>query len=418
MNFDPVAARDNFPALSVTDDGRSRYYFDNPAGTQVPDSVAQRMRDCLFEANANLGGPFETSRRADAVVGEARGAVADFLNSPSAREIVFGQNMTTLTFHLARSIGPTLSPGDEIVLTRMDHDANVEPWRLMARDHDLEIRWLEFDPESFEFRMDDLEQLLGSRTKLVCIAGASNLTGTIHDVAGICQRARSIGALTFVDAVQSAPHVVTDVQSLECDLLVCSAYKFFGPHQGVLWGRREVLERFSPYKVRPAPDAIPGCWETGTQSHEGMAGTAAAIEYFAAAGRTSDEGNRRASIEAGLGAMFDYEQELSVRLIAGLRSIKGVRVQGITAAERMSKRVPTVSFTHERARPATVARLLAARNFFVWSGHNYAFEAAKFLGLLDDGGVVRIGAVHYNTAGEIDDLLNALEDVLPEAAAA
>ena len=417
MTFDPQTVREDFPALAITDDGRPRYYFDNPAGTQVPQSVIDAMADCLRGANANLGGYFETSERADAIVADARDAMADFVNSSSSREIVFGQNMTTLTFHLARSIGPELAPGDEIVLTRMDHDANVQPWRLMAQDHGLEIRWLEFDRERFEFDLDDLDDLLGPRTKLVCIAGASNLTGTVHDVATICERAKSVGALTFVDAVQSAPHVATDVQALGCDLLACSAYKFFGPHQGILWGRREVLERFTPYKLRPVPASIPGCWETGTLSHEGFAGTAAAVEHFARTGRAhgGKRLDRREAIVAAFDAIVDYEQTLSDRLVSGLQSLEGVSIQGVTAKERMPHRVPTVSFIHERARPDTIAKLLAARNFFVWSGHNYAVEAANFLGL-GDGGAVRIGAAHYNTPDEVDQLLNALEDVLPAAA--
>lgn len=422
MDIDRIRAE--FPALGLTDRGRPRYYFDNPAGTQVPRRVADAMRDCLLSSNANVGGVFETSRRADAVVSGARAAMADFLNAPSVDEIVFGQNMTSLTLHLSRSIGRALEAGDEIVLTRMDHDANVQPWLLMARDHGLVVRWLEFDPERFEFDLDDLDDLLGKRTRLVCVGGASNLIGTLNDVAAISRRARAAGAWTFVDAVQSVPHVATDVQALGCDFLVCSAYKFFGPHQGILWGRRDVLTSLEPYKVRPAPDEVPWCFEPGTQSHEGFAGVAAAVDYFAWIGaaqsvpfRTGDAApdTRREHLRTAMQAVFDYEQRLSAHLVGGLRTLPGVRVQGLTAGDAMSRRVPTVSFVHDRMQPSALAEQLGRRNFFVWSGHNYAVEAVRALGLDERGGVLRIGPVHYNSIAEVDALLNALEDVLPRA---
>lgn len=422
MNFDIETVRDQFPALSLTDHGQPRCYFDNPAGTQVPVRVADAVSACLIESNANIGGYFETSRRADAVVADARSAMADFLNAPSPAEIVFGQNMTSLTLHLSRSIGPALEAGDEIILTRMDHDANVYPWLLMARDHDLVVRWLPFNRDSFEFDLGELEALLGSRTRLVCVGGASNLLGTLNDVAAISRLARSAGAWTFVDAVQSVPHVATDVQALGCDYLVCSAYKFFGPHQGILWGRSELLSALEPYKVRPAPDELPWCFEPGTQSHEGIAGVAAAVDYFAWIGETIAGGSaapagssgRRALLAAAMNCLHDYEQGLSARLIAGLKALPGVTIQGPSTADAMARRVPTVSLTHVKARPAELAALLAKRNFFVWSGHNYAVEAAAALGLLEKGGVLRVGPVHYNSGTEIDDFLNALEDLLTE----
>jgi cysteine desulfurase family protein (TIGR01976 family) len=411
MTFDLAAIRALYPALSATDDGRPRLYFDNPAGTQVPGSVVERISKCMLEASANLGGYFTTSKRAGEIEAGARAAMADFLNAPSADEIIFGQNMTALTFHVARSIGRVLSPGDEIVLSRMDHDANVEPWKLMARDHELTVRWLAFDTESFEFDLAELDAILSDRTRLVCIGGASNLTGTIHDVERICRKAREAGAWTYIDAVQSAPHVVTDVQAIGCDFLVCSAYKFFGPHQGVLWGRREVLERLEPYKVRPAPAKLPWCFEPGTQSHEGMAGTAAAVDYLAdiAADAGSD---RRSRLVAAMTRIFNYEQGLSARLTGGLASLRGVKVQGITDPAALARRVPTVSFTHDREAPGHIAEALASRNIFVWSGHNYALEAAEALGINAAGGAVRIGAVHYNSEDEIDAVLNALDDIL------
>lgn len=412
INIDRI--RGQFPSLSETDEGQPRLYFDNPAGTQVPQMVVDRMADCMLHSSANLGGDFPTSIRAGTVVDGARAAIVDFLNAPSPDEIVFGQNMTSITFHLSRSIGKLLQPGDEIILSRMDHDANVEPWKLMARDFDLRVRWLEFDTETFEFDLSELDALFNDKTRLVCVGGASNLTGTINDVKMICAKAREAGAWSFIDAVQSAPHILSDVQDFGCDFFVCSAYKFFGPHQGILWGRREVLESLEPYKVRPAPAELPWCFETGTQSHEGMAGTAAAVDYFAWVGETMAgvSGNRREQLEAGLELLFDYEKQLADRLIAGLKSIPGVRVLGISDPNASDRRVPTVSFVHERHAPSDIASALAERNIFAWSGHNYALELAKVLNIHDSGGAVRIGAVHYNTPEEIDAVVAALQDIL------
>ena len=417
ITYDPAAVREHFPALAETDNGQRRIYFDNPGGTQVPKIVADRMSDCLLHANANIGGYFSTSARADEIVDQAHAAMADFLNAPSADEIVFGQNMTSITLHLSRSIGRLMQPGDEIVVSRMDHDANIAPWVLLARDLDLKIKWLPFNTETFEFDLSDLDDLLSDRTRLVCVGGASNFTGTINDLKAICGKARDAGALSYIDAVQSAPHVPTDVQDIGCDFLVCSAYKFFGPHQGILWGRRVVLEKLDPYKVRPAPAELPWCFEPGTQSHEGMAGTTAAVDYFAWIGETmaaSPGRSRRDHITAGLSLLLDYEQVLASRLVAGLRDIPGVRIHGISEPEAMQRRIPTVSFTHERHDPDAIARALAQRNIFAWSGHYYALEIASALGILESGGAVRLGPVHYNTAAEIDIALNALEDSFPD----
>lgn len=421
MNFDLGEIRSQFPALAITDNGTRRIYFDNPAGTQVPVCVADAMSDCLLRSNANLGGYFASSSDADGVVHAAREAMADFLNAPSAEEIIFGQNMTTITLHLSRSIGRLLRAGDEIILTQMDHDANVWPWVLLARDLELKIRWLPFNTDSFEFDLDDLDDLLTDRTRLVCAGGASNLTGTINDVMAICAKARAAGAITFIDAVQSAPHVATDVQQIGCDFLVCSAYKFFGPHQGIIFGRREVLEQLEPYKVRPAPEQLPRCFETGTQSHEGFAGTAAVVDYFAALGESiahekaeswSHFSGRRQHVHAAMDLLFDYEKSLASRLIEGLQEIDGVTVQGISAADALHRRVPTVSFTHDKVAPAAIAEALAGKNIFVWSGHNYAVEVAKSLGIFENGGAVRVGPVHYNSVAEIDELLVALGPIL------
>ena len=413
MNFDLDAVRAQFPALAITDSGTRRIYLDNPAGTQVPRGVADAMSSCLLESNANIGGGFVTSDRAGQVVTAARVAMAEFLNASSPDEVVFGQNMTTITLHVSRSICRLFEPGDEIVLTRMDHDANVWPWVLVARDLGLEVKWLPFDTETFEFDLDDLDALFTDKTKLVCFGGASNLTGTINDVAAICAKARDAGALSYVDGVQSVPHIATDVQALGCDFLACSPYKFFGPHQGVLYGRREVLQQLEPYKVRPAPDTVPGCFETGTQSHEGFAGITAAVEYFAWIGRTTAGGNdRAAALKAAMAMLFDYEKVLATRLIDGLLSIDGVRVLGIAAQDAMDRRVPTVSFVHESVPSATIAASLARRNIFVWSGHNYAVEIARALGILETGGAVRIGPVHYNSVAEIDETVDALREII------
>lgn len=421
MQFDLEAIRTQFPALAITDNGARRIYFDNPAGTQVPVSVAAAMSDCLLSSNANLGGNFASSLAADAVVQSARDAMADFLNAPSADEIIFGQNMTTLTLHLSRSIGRLFRAGDEIVLSRMDHDANVWPWVLLARDLDLDIRWLPFNRETFEFDLHELDDLINERTRLVCVGGASNLTGTINDVTAICAKARDAGVLSYIDAVQSAPHIASDVQAIGCDFFVCSAYKFFGPHLGVLWGRREILQQLEAYKVRPAPATLPWCFETGTQSHEGMAGTAAVVNYFAWIGESmaadydevpSQLSGRRRHVRAAMGLLFDYEKDLTRQLLNGLGELSGVTVQGISSEDALDRRVPTVSFTHVSVPPDRIAADLAKQNIFVWHGHNYSVEVANSLGIFETGGAVRVGPVHYNSAAEIDELLVALRPIL------
>ena len=414
MQIDLETIRAQFPALSETDNGLARLFFDNPAGTQVPIQVAQKMSECLLHKSANLGGNFATSDLADAAVSDSRAAMADFLNAPSPDEIIFGQNMTTLTFHVSRSIGRQFNAGDEIILSQMDHDANVYPWVLLARDLDLKIRWLPFDPDTFEFDLSKLDELLNEKTRLVCVGGASNLTGTINDIKTISRKAREVGAWSYIDAVQSAPHIATDVQDIGCDFLTCSAYKFFGPHQGILWGKRDVLEQLEPYKVRPSPAELPWCFETGTQSHEGMVGTAAAVDYFAWIGETmagAHLSSRAGQVRAAMEYLFEYESVLARHLIDGLVQIPGVKIQGISSDDAMNRRVPTVSFTHARHASSFIAEELARQNIFVWSGHNYAVEAAKTLGIYDNGGAVRVGPVHYNSIAEIDVLLQAVNSL-------
>ena len=389
MKFDTDTIRSAFPALAITDNGKRRIYLDNPAGTQVPMTVVERMSECLIEANANLGGYFVTAGKADAVMHEAHTAMADLINAPSADDVIFGQNMTTMTLHVSRSIGRTFSAGDEIILSRMDHDANITPWVLLARDLGLKIKWLPFNLETFEFELEQLDALITDKTRLICIGGASNLTGTIHDIKSICAMAKAAGIWTYVDAVQSVPHVSTDVQDLDCDFLACSAYKFFGPHQGILYGRPEIMEQLEPYKVRPAPDHMPGAYETGTQSHEGAAGVWATVEYFAIIGRemageyyerNQHFDGRRRDLHAAMDFLFDYEETLASHLIAGLQQLPGVKIQGITDPSAMQRRVPTVAFTVDGDSPDRIAKALAAENIFVWSGHNYALEAAKSTG--------------------------------------
>lgn len=421
MTYDLEAIRTRFPALATTDAGVPRIHFDNPAGTQVPASVAAAMNRSMFEASANLGGVFRTGLAADQAVLDARCAMADFLNAPSEEEIIFGQNMTSLTFHLSRSIGRHFNAGDEIILSRMCHDGNVYPWVLMARDHGLVVKWLPFNTETFEFDLEVLDELLTDKTRMICVGGASNLTGTLNDIKAISHKARDAGVWTYVDAVQSAPHVSTDVQDIGCDFLVCSAYKFFGPHQGVLWGRREILEMLEPYKLRPADDTIPWRYETGTQSHESMAGTQAAVDYFAWIGETMAQDyhsryptfhGRRKFVHAALDYLFDYEKTLAHHLIDGLQQLPGVKIQGITDPKAMDRRVPTVAFTVAGKQPKAIAQALADRNIFVWSGHNYAIEVVESLGIRESGGAVRVGPVHYNSIDEIDTLLEALGEIL------
>lgn len=403
--FDVAAARRQFPALPLTDDGRQRVYLDNPAGTQVPQQVIDRTVACLAATNANLGGYFPTTMAAGELVDLAHQACADFYNAASPREIVFGQNMTTLTLHFSRCLGRQFRPGDEIVLSRMDHDANVAPWLLLAEDRGLTVRWMDFDTGTYEFPEDALSRVLSEKTRLVAFGGASNCTGTVNDMKQFASQAKAAGAIVYVDAVQYAPHYAIDVQDIGADIVVSSAYKWFGPHQGVLWGRESLLAETFGYKVRPAGEDLPHKFETGTLSHEGMAGTLGAIEYLEQFG----EGETRAQrIRTAWAAMADHEQRLTLRLIEGLKTFKGLTVRGITSANAMHRRVPTVSFTLEGHHPQALAQDFAKDNIFVWSGHNYAIEPVARMGLMDKGGVLRVGLAHYNTEEEVDALLSSL----------
>lgn len=403
--LDVAAIRAQFPALALKDGGRDRIYFDNPAGTQVPQRVIDRTVDCLANRNANLGGYFTTTVEAGELVDLAHQACADFYNAASMNEIVFGQNMTSLTLHMSRCLGKTFKRGDEIVLSRMDHDANVAPWLLLADDLGLTVRWMDFDIETYEFPDDALTRVLTDQTKLLAMGMASNCTGTVNDTRRFASEAKKAGAIVYLDAVQYAPHYAMDVQDLGADVVVSSAYKWFGPHQGVLWGREALLKETFGYKVRPAGEDLPHKFETGTLSHEGMAGTLGAIEYLEQFGTGETRAKRIASSWNNLA---DYEHKITLRLIEGLKSFKGLTIRGITSANAMHRRVPTVSFTLDGHHPQDMARAFAKDNIFVWSGHNYAIEPVGRMGLMDKGGVLRVGLAHYNTEGEVDALLSSL----------
>ena len=415
MPFDIAAVRARFPSMTITDNDMPRVYFDNPAGTQVPQSVVDAVSDCLIRTNANLGGYFSTTRLAVEVVDAAHEAMSDFLNAGDPGEIVFGQNATSLNFSISRSLGREFKPGDEIIVSRMDHEANVSPWLMLAEDRGLTVRWWDWELETFEFDLARLETLLSPRTRLIAVTHASNVIGSITDIPGVVQRAHAVGALVYVDAVQTAPHIPLDVQALGCDFLVCSAYKFYGPHQGILWGKREHLERLVAYRVRPAGDELPHKFETGTLSRECMAGTTAAVDHFAWLGRTMGEPagpSRRKAIEAGYCAIKGHEDALARRLLDGLAGFADAQVLGIADAARLSRRVPTVSFISASRSPDAIAQALAARNIFVWSGNNYAVEAYRKLGREIEGGV-RVGFAQYNTPAEVDRLLDVLRESTP-----
>jgi cysteine desulfurase family protein (TIGR01976 family) len=410
MAFPIDHVRGAFPALAATDAGRRRIYLDNPAGTQVPHAVADAVHRCLIETNANLGGFFATTLAAGVVVDGAHQAMADFLGAASPEEIVIGPNMTTLTYQFSRTLGRGFSPGDEIVVTRMDHEGNVSPWLQLAEDRGLTVHKVPFDMQSWQVTEDALDAVFSPRTRLVALTYASNLTGAINPVKRLVARARASGALTFVDAVQFAPHGLVDVADLDCDFLVCSSYKFFGPHLGILYGRRELLQSLTPYKLRCSSNTLPDRFETGTPQIELMAGLSAAVDYLAAVGATLGmAGSRRQKIAKAFAASIAYEAPLALQLIDGLKEVSGLTVHGITDPARVADRVPTVSFSIDGIAPETLVRELAAEGIFVWSGHNYAWEVVHQLGIPAEEGVIRIGAAHYNTADEIADAVAAVK---------
>src|SRR5438067_12004395 len=412
-----------FPSLDLEVEGRKAIYFDNPGGTQVAQQVIDAMVTYFREANANTHGAFLTSNRTDQIIAEARSSMADFLHAASPNEIVFGPNMTTLTFAFSRAIGKTLQPGDEIVVTILDHDANVEPW-IALQERGVIIRIVDVHPENVTLDMEDMRNKINARTKVVAVGYASNAAGTINDVATIIRWAHEVGALTWIDAVQFAPHGPIDVQQLDADFLVCSSYKFFGPHLGILYGKTEHLERFPAYKVRPASNSAPDRWETGTLNHEGLAGLVGTIDYLAMVGREQGERYHRAfrnnnseslyigrqrDLKIAMQAMMDYERGLSAQLLAGLREIGGIHIYGITNPQQLNWRVPTVLCTIDGHTPRELAEYLAEQAIFAWDGNYYALGIMERLHLEEQGGALRLGMAHYNTPDEIDRVLACLE---------
>jgi len=408
--FDVEWAREQFPSLKLQVNGRLAAFLDGPAGTQVPKQVMDAVQNYFLSSNANTYGAFETSRRNDAMLLAARAAMADFFNC-DANEVVFGQNMTTITFALARAIGRELKPGDEIVVTTLDHDGNVAPWRALE-EKGVVIRQVDIREQDCTLDLDDLKRKITAKTKLVAVGYASNMVGTINPVAEITKLAHAAGALMFIDAVHYAPHGLIDVKALDCDFLVCSPYKFFGPHMGTLYGKREHLQRFKPYKVRPATDTSPECWETGTQVQELIAGIAAAVDYIAEVGRHYDATarTRREALQTAYLATVPYERTLLTRLLEGLQAIAEVWVYGITDPKRFDERCSTISLRIGEHHPTQIAKFLGDRAIFTWDGNFYAMNLSERLGVEPKGGVLRIGLVHYNTAEEVDRLLSGIRE--------
>jgi cysteine desulfurase family protein (TIGR01976 family) len=408
-NVDEIRA--HFPSLATTlPDGRLVAFLDGPAGTQVPQTVIDAYRDFFLHANANDGGQWRTSERVAAVATNAHRAAEDLLNAP-VETVKFGANMTTLNFALSRSLAASLRPGDEIIVSMLDHDANYNPWRLLAEDHGLTVKEIRVRPDDATLDMEHYASLLSPRTKVVATGMSSNALGTINPSKEIVRLAHEYGALTVLDAVCSTPHVPVDVRALNTDFLLCSPYKFYGPHAGLLYGRAELLERFGRYKVRPAHDQ----WETGTPSFEGMAAVTAAIDTLAWIGRefgvqhdAEPLSGRRGEIRAAMRAIMRHERGLTKRLIDGLGDIKGITVHGITSADRLDERTSIVSFTATFATPQQIERRLGAEGIQTWSGDFYAVNAIASLGLANTGGVLRVGLMAYNTEAEVDRLLAEL----------
>lgn len=402
--------RGHFPALSCPGE-HSVVYLDGPGGTQVPGSVIDAIAHYLTTSNANAHGAFATSRRTDAIVIEARQSIADFLGC-DPKEVVFGANMTTLTFTLSRAIGRVLKPGDEIVVTSLDHDANVAPWMALA-EQGVVVRMVDVQTKDCTLDMDHLATLLNTKTKLVAVCYASNAVGTINDISQIVRLAHAVGAWVFVDAVHYAPHGLIDVRSLDCDFLVCSAYKFFGPHLGILYGKRELLAQLSPYKVQAALNEDPGRWETGTLNFEALAGTIATIQYLAKLGRhlQPNANSQRMALITAMNAIQQYEQQLASHLIVNLLAMPGVQIYGITKPEQLQQRTPTVALRVSGQTVEKTAIALGDRGIYTWHGNFYAIHLTERLGVEATGGLLRIGLVHYNTLEEVNHFLNILQTI-------
>lgn len=414
MTLDLSTIRNQFPSLN-----RPAVFFDNPGGTQIAKQSLERINKYLLECNANHEGAFATSIASDAILDEAHRAMADFYNAASPEEIVFGNNMTTLTLHISRSISRDWHEGDEIVVTRLDHDANVTPWVCAAQDRGCKVTWVDFDVEDGTLKLDELQKALERKPRLLAVGYASNSLGTINPVAKITKMAHDVGTLVYIDAVQYAPHGPINVQKLDCDFLVSSAYKFFGTHAGILYGKRELLEQLFAYKVRPATNRLPGKFETGTQNHEGIAGVLGAIEYFEWVGKEFGSEQLEGLMDAGykdrcmelkkaMVAIRAYEFELSRALLTALQSVPGLTIYGLTDVRRLDERVATYSFRLNDLHPRVVAEKLAQEGIYVWDGNYYAINVTERLGLEDSGGMVRVGAAHYNTLDEVERLKGAL----------
>lgn len=408
--LDSAWVRAQFPSLKLQVNGQSAAFLDGPAGTQVPRQVMDAIQNYFLTSNANTCGAFASSRANDAIIDAARGAMADFFHCDKD-EVVFGQNMTTITFALSRAIGRELSAGDEIVVTTLDHDANVAPWCALE-EKGVVIRQVDIRETDCTLDLDDLKRKITSKTKLVAVGYASNAVGTINPVAEITKLAHDAGAMMFIDAVHYAPHGAIDVRALDCDFLVCSPYKFFGPHMGTLYGKRERLLQFKPYKVRPATDALPDRWETGTQLQELIAGIGAAVDYLAELGRRQDASakDRRSALLAAYRATRQHETVLLGRLIEGLLEIPKVRFFGIRDPKRFHERCSTISLRVGEHNPTEIAKFLGDRGIFTWDGNYYALNLSERLGVEQQGGFLRIGLVHYNTAEEVERLLTALRE--------
>jgi cysteine desulfurase family protein (TIGR01976 family) len=427
--LDLTYIRAQFPSLAQSVNGHPAVFLDGPGGTQVPQRVIDAISNYLRHDNANTCGAYSTSRHTDAMLAEARAAMADFLHC-ATDEIVFGPNMTTLTFAMSRAIGRDLAPGDEILVTRLDHDANVSPW-LALEEKGVTIRWAEIHKDDCTLDVEDLAAKLNKKTKLVAVGYASNAVGTINPVKEIVRLAHAVGALAYVDAVHYSPHGLIDVADLDCDFLVCSTYKFFGPHMGVLYGKREHLARLRPYKVRPLTDAVPNRWEWGTLNHECIAGITACVDYLAdlaahvgtaALGCPSSEARpstRRAAIVAAFEAIHRHERRLMDRLIAGISEIPKIKVYGITDPSCFDWRCPTLAVRvvdqNENQTPLALATKLGDRGFFTWDGNYYALNLTEQLDVEKSGGFLRIGLIHYNTTEEVDRLLAALREIVESA---
>ena len=410
LNFPIDAVRAEFPALAPVNGNGASAYLDNPGGTQVPRRVADAVRDAMLEASSNLGAHFAASNRADEIWRSAHDAMATLFGAASSDEVIIGPTSTALMLHMSRSIGRRMAPGDEIIVTKMDHEGSISPWLHLAEDLGLTIKWLPFNRETWRIEVEDLKALLTDRTRLLALNVSSNLTGSINDVKTLTAVAKDAGALVYLDAVQYAPHRLLDVQAAGADFVTCSSYKFYGPHLGILWGRGDLLAELSAYKCRCTPDVSPVKFEPGTPQTELLAGLAETIRYFAWLGeRIGADGTEREKIAAAFRSFGAHEDTLTLRLLEGIASLPNVTIHGITNPNRIAERVPTVSFTHQTIAPDEIARKLGGQGINVWHGHNYAYEPVRHLGIDEDSGVVRVGLAHYNTRTEVENALSAIE---------